>query len=90
MFEIIEIHQEGGTGHEHITKYKWKSTTDGKIDISDRPQMVTYVEQHPKTVFVQDKKGKVDVVVINGPTHKYLKTVADGRYTDNLLYLPRF
>jgi hypothetical protein len=52
---------------------------------------VTWVEDENGKAYVEDARGnRADVLVVT-PTYgaKYLRTYADGRWTDNLLALPR-
>jgi hypothetical protein len=76
----------GGVGHEHIGNVKWvNGTSSGE---STRAQMVKIIEDGNK-VFVSDGQNPVDVGVVKADP-KYIRTYADGKWTDNLLALPRY
>jgi len=80
-----------GQGHEHIA-YLWWESEAGKSGVSTRAEMVLYVEQNgDNAVWCPDrdpaKTGQWVHVNSNGRT-KYVQTVADGRWSDNLLALP--
>lgn len=86
MVFIIGIHLDGGNGHEHITMVQWRQDTDtNKCATHEMIEWLrkgnsAYVSDGVKTVEVQEYKA-------NPP---YLRTVADGRWTNNLLALPNF
>jgi hypothetical protein len=86
MLYIIAIHLEGGDQHEHITKVKWQN--ENKSDTSTKEQMISWINQGNKA-YVTDGVKTVDVLVVNA-TPPYLRTYADGRWTNNLLALTRF
>lgn len=86
MVKIIAVHMEGGERHEHIAEVKWvEATKEGQ---STRAKMVEFIEGGGKA-YVTDGANTVDVGVVNA-TPKYIRTYADGKWTDNLLALPRF
>jgi len=81
-----------GTGHEHIDQLKWVNPASQEIGTSDvRPTLVTWVRANPGQSFVQDSSSgvKAYVGVVEGPP-PYLRTYADGVWTNNLLSLPTF
>lgn len=88
---ITHIRQAGGTGHEHIIHLWWTDPASGKTGDNSRAQIVTWIEDEHGKAYVEDGLGnRADVLVVTpayGP--KYLRTYADGRWTDNLLALPR-
>lgn len=88
---ITAIRQAGGTGHEHIIHLWWTDPASGKTGDNTRAQVITWIEQEHGKAYVDDGLGnRADVLVVT-PTNgqKYLRTHADGRWTDNLLALPR-
>jgi len=89
MIKIIAVHFENGKEHQHISKFNWMNTNTNKSGTSSLKEMIEYINNHAKTVFVEDKQGLVEVFVID---HKppYLRTKKDNRETDNLLYLSTF
>lgn len=88
---ITAIRQSGGTGHEHITHLWWINPASGQTSDNTRAQIVSWIENENGKAYVEDSHGnRADVGVVT-PTYgqKYLRTHADGRWTDNLLALPR-
>jgi len=89
--KITHIRQAGGTGHEHITHLWWTNPASGKVGDNTRSRIVSWIEDEHGKAYVEDRTGnRADVLVVTpagGP--KYLRTYADGRWTDNLLALPR-
>jgi len=82
---ITEVHMEGGSEHEHIARVRWKNSQTGE---STKQQMVEFIEKG-NSVKVEDGRNTVDVGVVNA-TPKYIRTYADGKWSNNLLALPRF
>jgi hypothetical protein len=89
MIFITHVRLAGGSNHEHIVAVKWHSplATDKKMGECATKTMVDWIEKESKKVFVTDGKSVVPVLVID---HKYLRTKANDKWTDNLLSLPRF
>jgi len=86
---ITGIRLQGGEQHEHITHLRWAEdgTQNGGIDT--RAQLVAWVDGGVQT-YVNEGGRRVEVRVVTPPHGaKYLRTVADGYYTNNLLALPR-
>ncbi|QSQ19083.1 DUF3892 domain-containing protein [Pyxidicoccus parkwayensis] len=86
MRYITQIHLEGGTLHEHITRLRWKEgTSTGE---GSRAELVHWVRNGGDArVNARSRDVKVEVVDATPP---YLRTKANGISTDNLLELPRF
>ena len=88
---ITDIRQEDGKGHEHIVRLWWTNPATGQDSNSTRAAIVSWIENENGKAYTEDGQGnRADVLVVT-PTHgeKYLRTYADGRWTDNLLALPR-
>jgi Protein of unknown function (DUF3892) len=88
---ITHIRQSGGSGHEHIIHLWWTNPATGKTGDDTRTAIVSWIEGKDGKAYTEDAQGnRADVRVI-APSHgeKYLRTYADGRWTDNLLALPR-
>ena len=89
MVYIVEVHMEGGSGHEHIADLGWRNPTDGKTGRSSRATMVDWIQNKDGVAKVTDRASTVDVGVVNVfPPH--LRTHADGKWMNNLLALPRY
>ena len=89
MIYITAVHMEGGSGHEHIASVRWTNSATNSSDTSTREQMVTWLRSNPHGARVSDGYREVEVGVVNA-TRPYIRTVADGVWTDNLLALPRY
>lgn len=80
-----------GTGNESITHYKWRNDTDGAIGHTDKSALVAWVDSADNSAYVSSGSSRVAVGVVRPQTGlPYLKTHANGVWTDNLLALPRF
>jgi len=91
MIQITAIKQVGGTGHQHIIDLKWKNTTTASVGQSTRQQMVDWLSIQGNDAIVSDGQRTVYVGVVRPASGApYVKTYADGVWTDNLLALPRF
>jgi hypothetical protein len=75
----------GGWHHEHIT-YIWDATGAAHT----RAAMVKFVADGGRA-YVQDARGNKAYLRVRTSSagNRYVQTVADGIYTDNLLALPR-
>lgn len=89
MVYITKVHMSGGEKHEHIAKMKWRNPETGKEDESTRQEMVDFIEKKNGSAKVKDGSKDVDVLVVDA-SPKYVRTRADGKWTDNLLALPRY
>jgi hypothetical protein len=86
---IVAVHLEGGSGHEHIQEVKWENADTGNQGRSTRAAMVGWLGKQGNTAWVRDRAGAVQVGVVRG-TPPYIRTYADGKWTNNLLALPRY
>ncbi|MCR9160833.1 MAG: DUF3892 domain-containing protein [Nannocystaceae bacterium] len=88
MVYITEIRLSGGSDSQHITHVKWIQPSQGRAGTATRAEMVQYI-RGGSPVSVADGFRNVEVQVVDAdPPH--IRTVADGRETNNLLELPRF
>ena len=82
----------GGSGHEHIASLGWVVDGTGKEGESTRDQIVAFIEQNgPTALYCPDQAGGTSAWV-NVHTNGYVRypqTIADGRWTNNLLALPQ-
>jgi hypothetical protein len=92
MIKIKAVQLIGGEGHEHISTLCWINEATGESGVATRQQMVTFVGRNPAcTVYTRDgHNNKACVVVRDNGRIKYVQTLADNVYTNNLLALPRF
>ena len=87
---ITAIRLTGGHTHQHITRLWWTNPANGKAGENARAEIVSWIEKENGKAYVDDGGHRVDVLVVtpsSGP--KYLRTRADGVWTDNLLALPQ-
>ena len=86
----IRLNPPTSTNHVHITKLEWKNSTTGKTGISTTQEMITWIDGGNEAR-VSDGVKEVTVHVVRPSSGSpYLRTKADGRWTNNLLALPRF
>ena len=90
--EITHIRMSnGGTTHQHITHYRWKNLSTGAVDSSDKPSMVDWIDNKQGTAYVRSGSNRVGVGTVRPDNGQpYLRTYADGKWSNNLLSLPRF
>ena len=88
---ITAVRLSGGTEHEHIVHLWWTNPATGQSDNNSRAEIVAWIEDQNGKAYVEDGYGhRVDVLVVRPAFGaKYLRTYADGRWTNNLLALPR-
>lgn len=87
MIFIIRIHMSpGGSGHEHIASVVWQNPANGDTEEHPVADIVNWINKGGEAR-VTDGRNTVAVRVWN---HKYLRTHADGKWSDNLLSLPRY
>lgn len=84
--------RHGGTAktHESITAYKWHDDRTG-IGQDSKPVMVDWVDNNRGQANVSNGYARATAGVVRPATgNPYLRTYADGVWTDNLLSLPAF
>jgi hypothetical protein len=73
--------------HMGITNFGWIEDLSSNSGNYTRLQMIKFLEARG-SAYVKDSLGnKADLIVVSRNGSKYVKTVADGKYTDNLLKL---
>lgn len=65
-------------GITHLGAYNWKLT---------RQQVIASIESGTDTFFTLVGNKRANIGVIDGSNGKYVRTFADGAWTDNLLAL---
>ncbi len=90
MVQILCINKEHGNHfdpHEGISRFGWVNDQTGQRGFSTRPEMVLFLEQGGRA-YVRDRFGGAAMLIVRVRLgRKYVKTIADGRETDNLLFL---
>ncbi len=89
MVRVTAVRTTGGTSHEHITDLRWMNPANAEVGTSTKQAIVEWLRQPDARAFVADGTTTVEVGVVEA-TPPYVRTYADGRWTNNLLALPRF
>lgn len=90
MIYITAVHMtEGGSSNEHIASVRWSNPENGKSGESSTPTVVDWIDNKNGVAKVESNPNDVMVGTVDAAP-KYLRTYADGRWTNNLLALPRF
>jgi len=89
-FQITGIRKPGGAENpnEAISHYRWQDDMSDRSAITERVTVVGWVESGT-AAYVADGSRKILCEVrksVNGT--KFLQTVADGQWSNNLLSLP--
>jgi hypothetical protein len=88
VVQVTHIRQAGGNKHEHITTVQWYSPSSGDVNTSTTATMVAWLRNKTNRAYVCDGKRIVEIGVVEA-TPPYIRTHADGSWTDNLLALPK-
>jgi len=84
------IHLVGGSQHQHIANLQAVDPATGQLYNDTRANWVAFIERG-NTGFVHDMYGHEIGVYVNHNVYvKWLQTIADGIWTDNLLALPQY
>jgi hypothetical protein len=88
---ITTVRLSDGQQHEHIVHLWWTNPATSKNGDNTRAEIVAWIEDKGGKAYVEDARGNRADVGVRTPTHgqKFLQTHADGKWTDNLLALPR-
>ena len=90
--KIICINKDRGNHqnpHEGITHFGWINEQTRAAGKSTRAEMVQFLTQQGGQAYVRDARGNVAYVGVATNNHRlpFLRTHADGKWTDNLLSL---
>jgi len=86
MVFITAVHMAGGVKHEHIADVKWKDPADGKTGESTRQAVVEFINGGGQA----NVTGGLNTAPVHVYEIHYLRTRPDGKWSDNLLALPRY
>jgi hypothetical protein len=86
---VTAISPSSARQHEHITGIRWLDTSNSTSKAMTSAACIDWLRKSGNKMVVAGDKGPADVRVVEG-SPPYLRTVADGNYTDNLLALPRY
>lgn len=82
--------QSGGTQHEHIVSVRWVNEATSVSDSSTVAAIVDFIDGDGKA-FVSNGWNRVEVGVVRPRQGApYIRTYANGVWTDNLLSLPTY
>ncbi|WP_020074917.1 DUF3892 domain-containing protein [Cryocola sp. 340MFSha3.1] len=92
--EITRVHFEGfSKTHESITRYEYTDLSTGYTGRTvDKPTLVSWIDNKQETAFVGSGYNRVNVGTVhpNDGRRPFVRTYADGNWTNNLLSLPTF
>lgn len=83
----------GSTRHtdDEIIRYKWREIGGTSTGENDKPSLVEWVDKPANAAYVGSGNNRVNVAVVRPPQGKpFLRTHADGKWTNNLVNLPTF
>lgn len=91
MVQITCINKDGGNHYdpyEAILDFGWVDDQTGKTGIASRAEMIDFLEKGHRA-YTKDRFNRIAwlIVSVSRFGNKYVKTVADGRETNNLLAL---
>jgi hypothetical protein len=89
MVYIYAVRLDRADHHEHITSVRWKNPDSGASGQSSKAEMVNWITNKKGAAYVCGNGHLARVGVVNADP-PYIRTHADGVWTDNLLALPRF
>jgi hypothetical protein len=90
--QITHVRFGGTTRTESsIVRYRWVNPASGKTGDNDKPSMVAFLEEKDGAAYVGAGPSRVAVGVVRPESGApYLRTYADGKWTNNLVRLPIF
>lgn len=89
MIYVTAVHMVDGEGHEHIGAVRWRNPSTDVTGESTRETMVAWIRDEKGDARVSDGSSEARVGVVDG-TPPYIRTCGDGKWTNNLLALPRY
>lgn len=85
---VTAITPHNANDHESVNGIRWLDSSNSTSKTMTRAEAVDWVKKG-NALWVAGDTGPVKVEVVEGRT-PYLRTVANGKYSDNLLALPRY
>jgi hypothetical protein len=85
---VTAVTSSSARQHEHISGIRWLDTGNSTSKTMSTDECIAWLRKGNHMLVAGDT-GPADVRVVEA-TPPYLRTVADGNYTDNLLALPRY
>jgi hypothetical protein len=86
---INKAHGNHNNPHEAIEKLGWVNEFSGESGICSRLDMVRFIENEKGVAYVIDRYGNKAYLYVRASVNgnKFVQTIADGKYSDNLLAL---
>ncbi len=92
MIVFVGREMTGGSGHEHVTALYWIDTPSTVENRSVIEEITRWLDISTNHAFVEDRARPghyVEAYVVKPANGRwYVRTYADGRWTDNILALP--
>ncbi|HEX6700874.1 MAG TPA: DUF3892 domain-containing protein [Gaiellaceae bacterium] len=89
VVHIYSVSLSGGSGHQHITRVRWKNPDTDETGENSTSAMVDWIKNESGKAYVCGGGHLARVLVVKA-NPEYIRTHADGEWSDNLLALPRF
>lgn len=88
FFYITAVHLPGGPGHEHIELLRWQNPRTGESGESSPEAIAGWIDSGGDLRVRRPGGDEARVAVVDEP--QFIRTYADGAWTDDLLGLPRY
>jgi hypothetical protein len=92
VIQFTAREMNGGNGHEHVARLWWTDTSTGTDGLMDIDTVTRWLDKPENRAFVEDRVrpgNYVEAFVVKPIGNQwYIRTAADGRWTDNILALP--
>jgi hypothetical protein len=90
VLAVTAIHTSGNVVHDKIAEVAWLDTSTGQSGKSSVANMVEFLDKGNTAVVGGPERWVSIGVVRPAGRAPYLRTYADGDWTDNLLFLPKY
>lgn len=88
MVQVTHVRQQDGAEDRHVSMVRWYEPSTGKVGDTSVAKMVEFLHKGNRA-YVCDGAVIVDVKTVDAKP-PYIRTVKDGRPTNNLAALPKF
>jgi Protein of unknown function (DUF3892) len=85
---VTAVHMGGGNDHQHIAQIRWLDCGNSTSQTMNLANAIAWLEKGNQ-LLVADGDGPAAVQVVHAKP-PYIRTAANGQWTDNLLALPRY
>jgi hypothetical protein len=90
MVYIYAVRMSAGAQHEHIALVRWRNPDNGKSGETSVAGMVDWLTNKGGAAYACGQGAHIARVGVVKAQPSYIRTYADGKWSDNLLALPRF